>query len=57
MNSRLRQSNIPLDRNLPPMLTNNGKRYKRKHSHATMLQTPTRHQRMPKTPETIAPSH
>ena len=40
-----------------PMLTNNGKRYKRKHSHAQRYRRPTRYQRMPKTPETIAPSH
>ena len=39
-----------------PMLTNNGKRYKRKHSHAQRYRRPTRYQRMPKTPETIAPS-
>ena len=39
-----------------PMLSNNGKLYKCKHSHAQRYSPPTRYQRMPKTPETIAPS-
>ena len=39
-----------------PMLTNNGKCYKRKHSHAQRYGRPMRYQRMPKTPGTIAPS-
>ena len=36
---RMHQCDIPLDRNLPLMLMNNGKCYKRKHGRATTLQT------------------
>ena len=54
--TRMRQGDLPLDRNLPPCSRTMVNAIKANIVTQQHYRRPTRYQRMPKTPETIAPS-